>query len=177
MQHLNKRLFKLEDCRCKMCIPTLDQHGSILFIISQFDNDSKFNQSWSYLKKFRTSPSGYCFELELKMKQYDDGTYLTVDFHLTVGDYDNLLIFPFKYNIYCTICHQSNMEKDIVLCTEALMHRSISTNSTTFQKQAKTSIRLCRLDTLFDSKESYYIDGQFFLRVFIDFLNQGYKTR
>ncbi|CAF1005531.1 unnamed protein product [Adineta steineri] len=123
--------------------------------------------------KIITSKYGYPFTIRLCSTNESNRDYLSIFLTLHRGKYDNLIPYPFKYNIHFILWDQSNQQNHI----EYILKPDANSSSFARPIQEKNDeygiIKFCLLEYLTDTQSIYVKDGIFFIRVFVDILNTG----
>jgi hypothetical protein len=146
----------------------LDIDGTITFSFNKFNPE--MNSIFSSI--FKTSPCGYSFILRL-CSTNENQEYLSIFIALVRSDFDNILVYPFPYNISLCLYHQSGERKHIV-STLIADPKSPSFVRPTSERNDEIGItKFCPLNYLTDEQNAYVKDGVFFIRVFFDFMNTG----
>lgn len=170
------KLMTLTNSQYDEFIPILNEDSFILFAFDVPANSKVFSMDSLYKRKLRTSRFGYHMSFQLGMQNSDDEIYLSIDMNLLDSPYNNILKFPFVYDVYCTLVSQHAREYDIIKCTKTLLNPpSLSKDSDT--KTEDNSInKFFPLQVLFEPKYMYCSEGKFFVRIYIDFLRKGYAS-
>jgi len=146
-------------------------------IFSFHKQNDEMNSPFSiYSPAFKTSPFGYSFMLRVcstfESSNANQG-YLSIYITLLRSDFDQILFYPFPYNISLCLCDQSGQRKHIVSTIKS------DPNSLSFARPASEKnneigiVKFCPLNYLTDVQSIYLKDGVFFIQIFIDFMNTG----
>jgi hypothetical protein len=135
-----------------------------------YSNASSFSINSS---KFKTSEYGYTFMLRVCSTNESEQEYLSLFLSLFNGEYNNLIPFPFSYDIHFILWDQSNQQKHITYVLKPDLNSSAFTRPINEKNEEYGIIKFCSLQYLTDPQSIYVKDDVFFIRVFIDFLNTG----
>jgi hypothetical protein len=150
-------------------ILVLDNNSTTILRFN-YPNTSSFSINSS---KFQTSQYGYVFMLRVCSTIVSKEEYLSLFLSLYNGEYNNLIPFPFSYDIHFILWDQSNQQKHIRYVLKPNLNSSAFTRPTGEKNEEYGIIKFCSLQHITDSQNIYVKDGVFFIRVFIDFLNTG----
>lgn len=123
--------------------------------------------------KIRTSQYGYMFMLRFCSTFVDKEEYLSLFLSLCNGEYNNLIPFPYVYDIHFILWDQSNRQNHIVNVVKPDPTSSAFSRPINEKNDEYGIIKFCSLRYLADPESGYVKDGVFFIRIFIDFLNMG----
>lgn len=140
-------------------IPILDSNASIILSINYPLDSTK-------VSTVGTSSYGYLFSIRLSTTVIKSNQYLSLIVNLLNGQYNNILPFPFLYNIHFILCDQSNQHSDFVYVLKPTHHLSAFIRPTHEKNDDIHIPDFCLMDTVINK---YVRDGKFFLRIFIDF--------
>lgn len=126
-----------------------------------------------YSSKFMTAPYGYTFMIRLSPTIVLDTEYLSIFLTLFSGEYNNVIHYPFSYDMYFALWDQSNQEKHIIHMLKPDPTSPAFIRPTSDKNEEFGIIKFCLLKYLTDPQSIYVKDGIFFIRVFIDFFNSG----
>jgi len=169
---------ELEDTK-KLYLSTkvllLDVDNTVIF--SFHKNNDEINSSFSIdSPTFKTSPFGYSFKLRVCSTIESTNTnqgYLSIYITLLRSDFDQILFYPFPYNISLCLCDQSGQGKHIISTIKPDLNSSSFTRPIG-EKNAEFGImKFCPLNYLTDNNSIYLKDSTFFIRISIDFMNTG----
>ncbi|CAM4761842.1 unnamed protein product [Rotaria magnacalcarata] len=151
----------------------LDMNDTITFPIAKQPND--INTPFSIqTPEFCTSSWGYKLVVRV-CSTYISGEerqeYLSVYVSLLRGNMDSILVFPFPYDIYVSLCDQSKQKKDIVSVIKTGDNVSAFNRPSSDRNNEVGIVKFCPLKFLKDPESNYLKDGVFFIGIFIDFLN------
>jgi len=153
----------------------LDADGTMIF--SFHKQKEEINSPFSiYSPTFKTSPFGYLFIFRVcsTMESTNENQgYLSIYITLLRGDFDQILFYPFPYNIYLCLCDQSGKGKHIVSTIKSNPNLPSFARPTSEKNDEVGIIEFCPLNYLTDAGSIYLKDGAFFIRIFIDFMNTG----
>ena len=155
-------------------IKKLQEEGGIQILdgnsttILRFDLPTTFPLSIDS-PKLRTSQYGYIFQLRFNSITMDGDFLLFLS--LCNGEYDNLLPFPFSYDIHVSLCDQSHRKDHLLVVVKRDPTSSAFRRPTTERNEEYGPIRLCSFRDLIDPEKGYLKDGVLFIRLFVDFLN------
>lgn len=135
-----------------------------------YPNSSSFSMNSSI---FKTSKYGYAFMLRVCSTIESNEEYLSLFLSLYNGEYNNLIPYPFSYDIHFLLWDQSNQQKHIVYVVKPDLNSSAFLRPTSEKNDEYGIIKFCSLRYLTDRESIYVKDGIFFIRVFIDFLKTG----
>jgi len=120
------------------------------------------------LSTFQTSGYGYRFSVRLSTTIIQQNEFLSLTVNLLNGDYNNILPFPFPYNIHFILCDQSSKHEDFCYILKPDRHLSALARPTSERNEDISILDFCPMEKL---TSKYVQDGKFFLRIFVDFLN------
>lgn len=123
--------------------------------------------------KFKTSKHGYTFKFRICSIIDNTKEYVSLFLSLYKGEFDNIIPFPFSYDIYLALWDQSNGQKNITHIIKSNPTSSASARPINEKNDEYGIDKFCSVHDLTDSNSIYVKDGVFFIRVFIDFLNTG----
>ena len=156
-------------------VKVLDADNTTAFYFKKQHHEMKSPFS-IYSSIFKTSTYGYLFKLRISstiQSANENQGYLSIYITLLRGESDPILLYPFPYNIYFCLCDQSGQKKHIQ-STLKPDRTSPSFARPTSEKNPEIGIKnFCPLNYLTDAQSIHLIDGVFFIRVFIDFINNG----
>ncbi len=146
-------------------------------IFSFHRQNDEINSPFSiYSPTFKTSPYGYLFILRVcsifESSKENQG-YLSIYITLLRSDFDQILFYPFPYNISLCLCDQSGQRKHIISTITPDPNSSSFARPTSEKNNEIGIIKFCPLNYLTEAQSIYLRDGVFFIRIFIDFLNTG----
>jgi hypothetical protein len=118
---------------------------------------------------FKTSPYGYSFILRV----CSTNEYLSIYLTLLRTDFDQILTYPFPYNISLCLYDQSGQGKHITSIIEPAQNSSSFARPTSEKNNEVGITQFCRLNSLTDVQSVYLKDGGFFIHIFFDFMNTG----
>jgi len=152
----------------------LDAAGAMIFPFNKQHED--INSSFSmYSPMFKSSPFGYSFILHvcstMDFTTNENKEYLSIYIALLRSDFDSILFYPFPYNISLSLCDQSGQGKHITSIITADPKSSSFARPTSEKNNEVGIVKFCPMNYLSNAKSIYSKDGIFFIRVFIDFLN------
>jgi hypothetical protein len=148
----------------------LDNNSSITFRCNYSHNNE---MTTSFLPKFKTSEHGYTFSLRICSTIQSGQAYLSMFLTLFHTEYDNIIPYPFSYNMYLVLWDQSNQRKHIEYILKPDPKSSSFARPTTEKNAEYGILKFCPMEYLTDRKSIYVKDEVFFIRIFIDFLNTG----
>jgi hypothetical protein len=137
------------------------------------ENNSPFS---IFSPKFKTSTYGYLFVLRVCStfeSSNENQGYLSIYITLLRSDFDQILFYPFPYNISLCLCDQSKQRKHIVSTIIPDPNSSSFARPTNEKNNEIGIVKFCPLNYLTDVKSIYLKDGVFFIRVIFDFMNTG----
>ncbi|UJR19655.1 hypothetical protein I4U23_022790 [Adineta vaga] len=118
--------------------------------------------------KFKTSEYGYVFTIRVCSTKQSDGEYLSIFLTLHSGEFDNLIPFPFSYNIHLSLLDQSNQNQHIEHILKPDLKSSAVNRPTDEHNDEYGIVKFCPIYYLTDPKNAYVKDGQLFLRIVFD---------
>ena len=178
IQSQNDTVKELDDAK-KSCslikMILLETDGTMIFSFNKHHDD--INSPFSIVSPiFKTAIFGYSFILRVCSTidpENDNQGYLSIFTSLLRGDYDQILLFPFPYNISLCLCDQSGQGKHIISTIKP------DPKSPSFARPASEKndeigvVKFCPLNYLKDTGSIYLKDSVFFVRIFMDFMNTG----
>jgi len=147
----------------------LDNNGTTTLRFN-YPNTSSFSFNSC---KFSTSSYGYTFTLRVCSTTEYENEYLSIFLTLYNGEYNNLIPYPFLYDVHIVLWDQSNQQKHIIDVLKPDLNSSSCARPTSDKNDEYGIMKFCLLDYLTDTQSIYVKDGIFFIRVFVDFLNIG----
>ncbi|CAF0808114.1 unnamed protein product [Rotaria sp. Silwood1] len=154
---------------------TLDSDSTATFAFIKHSHE--MNVPFSiYSPRFKTSQFGYCFMIRVCstiISENENQEYLSIYITLLRGEFDPILLYPFPYNIYLCLCDQSNQRKHIVSIIKADANKLSFMRPTSEKNDEVGIIKFCPLNFLKNGQNNYLKDDIFFIRIFIDFMNNG----
>ncbi|CAF1355640.1 unnamed protein product [Rotaria sordida] len=153
----------------------LDNDSTMTFHFIKHSNEMNLPFS-IYSSQFKTSTFGYNFMLRICstiISGNENQEYLSIYITLLRGEFDQILLYPFPYNIYLCLCDQSKQKKHIVSMIKPDANLLSFVRPTSEKNNEVGIIKYCPLKLLKDVKSNYLKDGIFFIRIFIDFMNTG----
>jgi hypothetical protein len=123
--------------------------------------------------KVKTSTYGYTFTLRVCSTTEYENEYVSIFLTLYNGEYNNLIPYPFMYDIHIALWDQSNQQKHVIYVLKPDLNSSSCVRPTSEKNDEYGIMKFCLLKYLTDTQSIYVKDGIFFIRVFVDFLNSG----
>lgn len=154
-------------------VPILDDQATVTCLFTFTHSEGGVILSSKDSHRFRTSKFGYEFLLRVFFTVDMEQPYLSLFLTLCKSEYMNLLPFPFRYNLYIVLWDQSNAHKHLVYKLEPETKGSAFRRPTGEQNEKCALTKFCPLTVLTDRGSSYATNQTFFIRVFVDFLNDG----
>ena len=146
-------------------------YATLIFVVIQ--DEGKISIPTEQLKKFRTTPYGYEFGVQVSSRKCRGKSFLSVYLTLYQTLYDDILIYPVDLPICIVLMDQTNQQKHIA------QYFSCQTYCQAFSRPISAHNESCAIKkfaplSIFNGPENSYVrDGKIFINVFVDFLRDG----